>query len=507
MATTYTNQLSSTDKTLSASQQASIQSYKDAYNAAKAAGDTAGMAAAHQGAESVRASAGYSGGTDGSQTISTGSSSSSSGSSSSGSSGGSSSSGSSSSGSSSSGSSSTTGSTGTVSPTYTVDQTARTGNTVQVGTDGNAPTGTQVGDVVQTAAGDYLVVNPNTQGATYNPTSGLWSVKISSTGSSSGSTSGTTGTTGNSTYTPTGTYLDQGLSYADQQKIASYQAQYEAAKAAGNTQLAAYYHNLAESLRAQYGYSGGTDGSEYIGLETDEDTYNKVGLPVYEAQTDAVNSTYDAAQQYSLAQLKSAYDSSKAELEAALAKIPATYQAQANTLSAEAERQKQAFNESASASGLNSGTGSQAALAMANQYQGNLTTLRTAEANATTDAQNELSQLYVDYQNSIAEAVSKNEYEKAAALLEEYKTRAQSIVDVSQAQANLDLQIYQQNQSTKQYNASQAQQATENLKSSGWTKIQNGIVPNEEELAAMGMTYSQASQAAKIYMYSMQGLY
>jgi hypothetical protein len=373
-----------------------------------------------------------------------------------------------------------------------------------------------VGDVVQTAAGDYLVVNPNTQGATYNPTSGLWSVKISSTGSTSGTTGTTTGTTttGNSTYTPTGTYLDQGLSYADQQKIAAYQAQYAAAKAAGNTELAAYYHNLAESIRAQYGYSGGTDGSEYIGLATDEDTYNNVGLPTYEAQTDAVNSTYDAAQQYSLAQLKSAYDSSKAELEAALEKIPATYQAQANTLSAEAEKQKQAFNESASASGLNSGTGSQAALAMANQYQGNLTTIRTAEANAITDAQNELSQLYVDYQNSIAEAVAKNEYEKAAALLEEYKTQAQSIVDVSQAQANLDLQIYQQNQSTKQYNASQEQQAAEtaysqkqDLISNGWTKIQSGIVPNTEELAAMGLTYNQAAQAAKIYMYSMQGLY
>ncbi len=52
------------------------------------------------------------------------------------------------------------------------------GKTVQVGSDGNAPKGTNVGDVVKTAGGDYLVVPPNTEGASYNSASGLWSVKI-----------------------------------------------------------------------------------------------------------------------------------------------------------------------------------------------------------------------------------------------------------------------------------------------------------------------------------------
>lgn len=52
------------------------------------------------------------------------------------------------------------------------------GKVVKVGSDGNAPSGTKVGDVVKTAGGDYLVVPPNTQGANYNPTSGLWSMKV-----------------------------------------------------------------------------------------------------------------------------------------------------------------------------------------------------------------------------------------------------------------------------------------------------------------------------------------
>lgn len=47
-----------------------IADYQADYNAAKAAGDKAGMDAAHQGAEAIRAQQGYSGGADGSQKIS-----------------------------------------------------------------------------------------------------------------------------------------------------------------------------------------------------------------------------------------------------------------------------------------------------------------------------------------------------------------------------------------------------------------------------------------------------
>lgn len=49
---------------------ATIKDYQDAYNRAKAKGDTKGMSDAHAGAEKIRASQGYSGGADGSQRIS-----------------------------------------------------------------------------------------------------------------------------------------------------------------------------------------------------------------------------------------------------------------------------------------------------------------------------------------------------------------------------------------------------------------------------------------------------
>ena len=52
---------------LSQGAQDQIQQYKQQYDAAKAAGDKAGMDAAHAAAEQVRAQYGYSGGADGSQ--------------------------------------------------------------------------------------------------------------------------------------------------------------------------------------------------------------------------------------------------------------------------------------------------------------------------------------------------------------------------------------------------------------------------------------------------------
>jgi len=52
------------------------------------------------------------------------------------------------------------------------------GKTHTVGKDGNAPTGTRVGDVVQTQGGTYQVVSAGTSGAKYNPDSGLYSIKI-----------------------------------------------------------------------------------------------------------------------------------------------------------------------------------------------------------------------------------------------------------------------------------------------------------------------------------------
>lgn len=326
------------------------------------------------------------------------------------------------------------------------------GKTVQADSSGNAPAGTKVGDTVTTAGGTYKVVAEGTPGANYNPNNGLYSVKIDdkvTRPSSSGSSGGSGGSSGS--YVPQGDYLDQGLSAADKAAVEAIQAQWEKAKKEGNTAEMNRLHAMAEEKRAQYGYSGGGDGSQYIYQEPEEEfMLPQTGLPAYQAQTGAVNNVYDAASKAALAALQSAYDKNKLEYEALKEKLPALYQKQANQVSANAEKEKANFNEMAAYQGMNTGTGSQAKLAMGNQAQNDMAELRTAEASAMADVENDLTALYIEYQNSIAEAVANNEYERAAALLKEYQKAAESVVSTAQNQAYLNLDTASHNQGIKE---------------------------------------------------------
>lgn len=311
-----------------------------------------------------------------------------------------------------------------------------TGRYVNVAEGGNAPAGTNIGDTVITAGGNYLVVDPNTPGASYNPTNGLWSIKVPSR-----ATSGTVDANGN--YIPMGTWNDQGLSESDKAKIESLQAAWEQANMRGDEALKQQLHAAAQAIREKYGYSGGGDGSMYLPIELPEGHLPNVGLPnvtlpSYEAQIDPTNNLYDAALDAAIAGLQNAYDQSRLEIEHAMSGIPQQYQDQRNAVAAQSERDRLRWNEYAAATGLGSGVNGQASLAFSTQLQNDLGSLRRGEADAIADMQLQLNQLEVSYQNSIAEAIANNEYERAAALLEEYRQQAQSVVDTAQLQAQLD---------------------------------------------------------------------
>src|SRR5574344_1597737 len=53
---------------------------------------------------------------------------------------------------------------------------AKYNNTFNVGASGNAPAGLSAGTVVNTAGGQYRIVAQGTPGATFNSSSGYWSV-------------------------------------------------------------------------------------------------------------------------------------------------------------------------------------------------------------------------------------------------------------------------------------------------------------------------------------------
>lgn len=82
---------------------------------------------------------------------------------------------------------------------------------------------------------------------------------------------GTPGTTTNGVYTPLNTsgidYDKQNMSAADYAKAQEYKGYWKQANEAGDKQGMDYWHNMVEGLRNNYYYTGGSDGSQIIGLQ------------------------------------------------------------------------------------------------------------------------------------------------------------------------------------------------------------------------------------------------
>lgn len=68
-------------------------------------------------------------------------------------------------------------------------------------------------------------------------------------------------------YVAKGTYNDADVTADDKAKLAALGAQYNAAVASGNTADAYSAHAAAEAIRSGYNYSGGNDGSQYLGAQ------------------------------------------------------------------------------------------------------------------------------------------------------------------------------------------------------------------------------------------------
>lgn len=150
------------------------------------------------------------------------------------------------------------------------------------------------------------------------------------------------------------------------------------------------------------------------------------------AGADKINAIYDAQKDARLNELKSAYDQTKSEYQAAQEKIAPEFQKSANDLAIQYERNRQNFNRQAAANGINTGTASQAALARQGQYQRDFGGLRTSEAEAQAEAARQLATFEAKYQSDVAAAIANNDYQRAAALYDEFKN-AQS-VDLKNAQ-------------------------------------------------------------------------
>lgn len=176
--------------------------------------------------------------------------------------------------------------------------------------------------------------------------------------------------------------------------------------------------------------------------------------------TDQINSMYDAQKQSQLAGLESAYNQSMSNAQAARDAIPQQYQARANDLATQYERQRRNLNQQAAANGLNTGAGSQMQLALGSNFQRDYGGIRTAQQQALDTADRGIRDLQSAYQSQVQQAVANNDYERAQALLAEYKNQyqrqlqqAQTLASYGDFSAYLNIPGYSQGQVDSMRNA------------------------------------------------------
>lgn len=150
-------------------------------------------------------------------------------------------------------------------------------------------------------------------------------------------------------------------------------------------------------------------------------TTSSITSPAYStARTDAINQMYDAQAAAKQQELKAAYDRQMSSAQAAADKIPQTYQQQANALATQYERNRRNLNMQAAGNGINTGAASQQALALNSAYQRDYGSIGRAQADAQAEAQRGMADLTAQYESNIQSALAQNDYQKAAALLNEY---------------------------------------------------------------------------------------
>lgn len=148
-----------------------------------------------------------------------------------------------------------------------------------------------------------------------------------------------------------------------------------------------------------------------------------------------INRMYDAQQQARQNELQTAYDISRSEMQAAADKIAPQFQTQANANAVDWERQRRNFLEGANMNGINTGASSQAQLAMMGQQQKTANNIRMAQANAQTEADRQMANLTAQYQADIRSALANNDYQRAAALLDEYNNGYQRDLETAKVLA------------------------------------------------------------------------
>lgn len=418
---------------------------------------------------------------------------------------------------------------------------ATTPKTVQANAQGNAPKGTNIGDTVTTKGGTYKVVAEGTQGASYNPSSGLWSVKVdspSTSGSSGGTTGGSTGgsVSGSSGGSKTsGTYVDdngnkqQGLYTSDPEEYAKIQQMqamgqlWHGASPEEQKRLADQAMVIGTSLGATRDKNGvwWKDGQQLFQTQ-----FQQQEVPNYYEEYQKQLQDYQQNQENLLnRQYAAALEAAKLNLDSQKTQVNQQYDDLARQLYIQRRQQELNLPQQMAAMGYTGGITESSALGLQTSYADALRqgetqrintiasleqAIRQAELEGNQQLASQLSALaqntmgmYGDALAQIQQQANQNQQFKYQQIMDNIANRqwAQQYA-YNQQQDRLDRDAAMQNQQMSQQMNQQAA-----MKENAWMKLQSGVVPTAEELALLGLSQAEAQQMAMVYRNQMMGLY
>ena len=162
-----------------------------------------------------------------------------------------------------------------------------------------------------------------------------------------------------------------------------------------------------------------------------------------------INKMYDSSLESQKQSLAQDYASSLENLDAQQEKAQKQTDENLNRTYVEAAKQQKNYGEVQNAYGLTSGAMAQARLAMDNQLQSDLTTIRAAQQSTDAEVERQRGILAKEYSSAITKAQADNDLQRAQALYEAAQQEEEALLQKQQAAAKLmagvgDYSLYSQ---------------------------------------------------------------
>lgn len=231
---------------------------------------------------------------------------------------------------------------------------------------------------------------------------------------------------------------------------------------------------------------------EYINNADAQVPYSPNYMGAVTDNSDYLNQMYEAQKRAALAQINNAYQQNVNAINRAGEGVDTRYQNARNQAAGESELAARNFNEYAAASGLNSGAGGQAELARNVALQNSLGNIDVAEAQTYADLEQQMADAEVNYNNAIAEAEANGDAALAAALYQEKVRVQEATLQAMMQQYQDNLTANQLKHQWQQDDANTQLANRQQLAQYGTAWLENGVMPSQEMLDAMGITAQDA---------------